>query len=88
MKTITVSVTQEDIEKGRRKEARSCPIALAARRAFKERPLAVDGWSIVLHADREDEQSLRLPRDAERRLDAFDEGDPMEPFTFEVLVLW
>lgn len=46
-KTITVTVTQEDIDTGKRREPTECPIGLALQRRFK-RPVIVGPGSIYV----------------------------------------
>jgi hypothetical protein len=85
-KTITVSVTQKNIDDGLRTSHTACPIALALR------DLDAMKYSYVVNA-----QSLcdihselvvaYLPTSAEHFIQDFDQGLPVEPFTFEVSFL-
>ena len=80
MKYLTVHVTQEDIDKGVPMEGQSCPLALATRRTgFSEALVGIDHWS-----PDEDSWPVRLSRHAERFVDLFDNGDPVEPATFRL----
>ena len=76
-KTIEISITQEDIDKGRPIHVRLCPIALAAQRAL-DNPRVTVGvddmgyWLARYH----------LPLEAQQFIIAFDMGRKVQPFKF------
>lgn len=83
---ITIHVTQEDIEKGRRDDVCWCPIALAAKRAGLK-GVEVDasqdankswGWLWTTN------ECFRLPKEAIDFISAFDSSEPVQPFSFVV----
>ena len=78
MKTITV--TLEDIAKGERGSACSCPIALAIKRATNQRCHV----SPTLFCFERDLYDKPLPRVAGQFVIAFDGNKPVEPFSFEL----
>lgn len=86
MKTITVSVTQEDIEEATALEfpgSTQCPIALALRRSFPGASVGrVDcGWK-----DGKTAISLPLPDEARKFVSDFDHGLTVKPSTFRLRV--
>jgi len=90
---LRVEVTAEDIAKGQREEVCLCPIALALSRCGVRGP-AVAGavgwtpgdnrWSVTFVEDYENETIL--PEECGTFASAFDKGEPVEPFTFEIEV--
>ena len=90
---IIVTVTQEDIKRGKRLCADGCPIALATKRASGSEEAWVEGGTGVL---------IRVPgtiyertwigvdketRDRiDRFMDMFDGGDDVEPTAFEIML--
>jgi hypothetical protein len=91
MKTRTIQVTQEDINKGLPRSYDSCPIALAANREFSDaRHITVSPNKIIVHRPEESPYSLGetwyLPTKAILFILAFDNrgGSAVSPFTFEV----
>lgn len=75
--TTQITVTQEDITNGFPGSYTSCPVALALRRVFPEEGVDVDSDSLII-GDREVETSEAVGGFMEE----FDEGSPVEPFTF------
>ena len=84
-KEFTVNVTQKDIDEGVAEDCYACPIALAAMRATGCKGAGVSPYYLRLFYDNE-EASYRLPRAAERFVLDFDEGKPVEPFSFTVTI--
>lgn len=76
-KTISVEVTAEDIAYGQA-DATLCPVALAIRRATGK-AVAVDAYE----ADIGDGRAL-LPPEVTHFVLAFDRGDEVEPFRFNL----
>lgn len=80
--TMKISVTQDDIDKGQRGSACSCPIALATRRAFPWLAISVSpgfghGWLFIGN------KTYRLPGDALTFILEFDSRSvPVAPFEF------
>lgn len=83
MKTKTIRVTAEDIRLGDASNIWSCPIALAATRAFGARGVSVYPQYLAMGAIG-DRQTLELPRKAKKFIAAFDSLHSVEPFAFRV----
>ncbi len=82
---MTIEVTREDIQHGRRCDPDCCPIGRALSRAGVDH-LGVVG-STVLVADRhKGARALRLPGNVKNWIVAFDGAQPVEPITFELPV--
>jgi hypothetical protein len=86
MKTVTIEVTQEDIEKGERGECEKCALALAVSRVTKYRVEIglyeaefYDGPELCVG-------SSDLPIAAMVFVERFDNGHPVSPFTFPLEV--
>lgn len=80
---ITVNVTQEDIDKGKRGSCADCPIALAAIRALGTDEVRVTsdaiywmGLSVLRHAP--------IPEAGWMFIGGFDGGEKVHPFSFEI----
>lgn len=84
MRTVTVTVTAEDIASGEREKCERCPIALALRRATGEPKAYAD--AVMLAAISADENWFKgaTPDKAFRFMCEFDGKKPVEPFTFTV----
>lgn len=79
MRTVTVEVTQDDIDAGRRKSCFGCPVARALRRAVGGDAWVVGpSWARALA----DAAALPLPPEAARFVRSFDDRSPVSPFTF------
>lgn len=77
------SVTQQDIDKGEKFSALNDPIALAMTRKLELEPgdvvvgmhyVCIDPWLTT----------VSLPVRAQRFIREFEDGDPVEPFEFEI----
>jgi hypothetical protein len=87
---MRVDVTAEDIAKGVRSQCSDCPVALALKRALG------DGISPVVGSDTVDlyfrasgmsylrPLHIPLPMGTARRIQKFDRGEGMAPFSFEI----
>lgn len=84
MKTITIQVTQEDIERGLRGDCAFCPIALSMRRSTGEF-WAVTGRAATPYAGHWTD-SVTLPQECEGFISAFDKGYVVSPFSFSIEV--
>ena len=80
MVTYTIDVTQEDIDQGERDKCRRCPIALAMKRVFPGKVSLVYGTVAWVDLDR----YADLPDEAQQFIMYFDEGEPVEPFSFSL----
>lgn len=74
LETYRIEVTSEDIERGVPDNCHHCPIALAARRAGLNTP-EVDSAFL---------NGMVLPDAATEFILDYDNGEPVEPFSFEV----
>jgi hypothetical protein len=85
----TINVTAEHIAAGERENCERCPVALAIRDAFPHLvyiEVAPEGisislrgadiWGLKAHVD--------VAREVQEFIRAFDSGEPVEPFTFEL----
>ena len=83
-----VSVTAGHIAKGIRQDAERCAIALALRDAFPGIAYVMaSGDGIMLQpsaADRAEEAEITPPPEVAAFVKAFDDGNYVEPFTFEL----
>lgn len=85
MKTsVKIKVTETDIAKGRKKQCKRCPIALAARRAGVIRP-EVDPWTMSARSKRGHDAGwffCSLPKKARHFVERFDDGLEVKPISF------
>lgn len=82
---MKITVTQEDISHGIAKDCEECPIAHALERALGCRSY-VERDSFFYRKDGRFTANLPLPEIASAFIAAFDAGQPVEPFSFEVEV--
>jgi hypothetical protein len=82
MKTLTIEVTQEDIERGVKQECWDCPIALALFRTTGKE------WSVAPSSCRElgTLTDYIFPAEATEFIRSFDLGYPVSPFSFKLEV--
>ena len=79
MVRIKVSVTQQDIDNGRRQDPFSCPIALSLRRAFGAEQIRIESHRIIIG-----NQEYRPSKRMKTFIHKFDSGKSVEPQTFIV----
>lgn len=79
MKTISISVTAEDIANGVRENPCCCPIALALRREFHGSEAVVGNMNACVGS-----HLFLLPAAARKFVEDFDELRPTAPATFEL----
>jgi hypothetical protein len=79
MKTKTINVTQHDIDNGIADSNKSCPVALAIRRAFKKgKPYALVGWYTIGIGTKR----INTPSVVRNFIYDFDKKSEVEPFSF------
>jgi hypothetical protein len=81
--TLTIEVTQEDIDNGQKCDANYCPIALAVRQTVKNYRQYLSVQPTVMYVD--DGKVIReykMPAVAEQFVRLFDDDEDVEPFTF------
>lgn len=79
---MKIEVTKDDIMCGKRKSAHRCPVARAIKRIC---PIEVaDVIAVATRRLYVDTKETPLPREVGWRIDAYDEGEPMMPFSFEL----
>lgn len=78
---MKIQVTQEDIDKGERWKCGACPIALAAIRAFHQPHVLVDRDCVWVPGE---DRGRSMPDKAQSFIRAFDAGQPVEQFEFEL----
>lgn len=78
---LTIHVTQEDIDRGIRRNCGECPIALAIKRAGA---VSVDAEHGVISLGDAEHNRFRFhtPSDASKFMADFDKCLPVTPFTF------
>ena len=76
---MKVTVTQEDIDKGRPQVGHGCPIAIAVKRSNKSNTVWIGRFTAFIGAD-----CYPLPGTAMQFVKDFDNNKPVEPFTFEM----
>lgn len=85
---MTILVTAQDIERGRREECRSCPVAIAINRAIPSRNWRslVGLYEVAFEFGAAGTYGLypvaNLPRAASTFIARFDREEPVEPFEF------
>lgn len=79
---IRVNVTQRDIERGVQNSGGRCPVARAMRRHRPFRFASVNGLEAYVPWG----GKYTLPLEVQEFVGAFDDGDPVEPFTFDLEV--
>ena len=94
MKMRRYEVSQEDIDKGIPRECRFCPVARAVQRGIGRRGWVVEvkGRSITFLLWRDWQTgggikrsvTLDLPWEVKNLIWDFDDGKPIEPFSFEL----
>ena len=83
MSTMTVTVTQDHIDRGERQGGASCPIALAITRRMSQWTQVDVGETMCTFVLPSGERDASfLPEEASQFIARFDEGEPVEPFTF------
>lgn len=90
---LTIDVTEDDIRNGKRRIASQCPVRHAIARHASTR---IDHLTVKPHTDfqclghwwsvsldtKGGRLSFDLPRDVAARIERYDAGDEMEPFSF------
>lgn len=76
-----VDVTAEDIAQGEPRKCVKCPIALALRRTLEQSLVGVGGHDAVM-VGKHGVTSVELPSMAVRFIADFDDGKPVQPFSF------
>jgi len=80
---MKITVTQEDINLGKRRDGWHCPIALACQRIY-QKSFMIDFRS----AYNNKEMTFKvfdLPQEAQEFVKRFDNRDEVQPFTFETI---
>ena len=80
---MKIHVRQEDIDAGKPAVSTRCPIALAIRREFKPRRLAVGMSDVSWEVDNSNYWA-KLSKRARGFVRAFDSGRPVAPFAFVI----
>ena len=76
---MRISVTVEDIERGRRDDYLDCPISRAVKRATGTKLCKTYTKTMILRGN-----TYLLPMEARCFVWAFDRGEDVEPFEFEL----
>lgn len=83
MKTITIKVTQTDIDVGEPGEGEYCPIALAVKRISGVQFCLVGPENLYINDDR---QEVKLPKKAVEFISGFDKNRSGIPFNFTLKI--
>ena len=83
MRSLTVHVTQEDIDNGERQSCSRCPVARAIARALQVSETRVTVASRIAVFDQR-VAPLTTPRKVMSFITAFDGERPVEPFSFDL----
>jgi hypothetical protein len=83
MRTKTIKVTQADIDNGCMRNGVYCPIALAAKRAFRTQHVTVHSVIHVISGNNTSAKTWILPQEAIEFIFNFDHMVTVEPFEFE-----
>lgn len=87
MKEYRCEVTEEDIEKGTRRDSRSCALALALKRTLGDSPrVSLDYLTIALPDEPGKRRWFRLSPKGAQFVRGFDNGEPVKPFKFVLRV--
>lgn len=84
---LTVSVTQDDIQFGKKGNCDWCPVAHAVRRVVSEKYIKISvgkRWLVLWPNDVIISREVELPEVAKTFIKEFDRGLPVSPFTFEI----
>ncbi len=81
---MTIHVTQAHIDAGIRSECRLCPIALALQAAISRDVQVMSGSFLVFGGGGYVASLHALPEEVSVFIINFDEGSPVQPFSFEV----
>jgi hypothetical protein len=84
MRRAKVRVTADHIAKGARVSECGCPVARALNAALGCRGATVDGGRLEVSKGGRQLVSQRFPVAVSRFVTAFDNGQPVKPFTFTV----
>lgn len=77
---MRISVTEDHIKKGRKREPRFCPVAIAVRERLKLSEYQVDVGNRIWIKD----FPVEIPHAVNRFVSDFDNGRPVEPFEFDL----
>lgn len=80
----TITVTQEDIEQGIKEDTHRCAVALAVKRAMGWNDVLVGGQICNARAWESGHKEYKVPEEVRKFVWAFDRGDAVRPFTFEL----
>lgn len=76
---MLIEIRQADIDQTVREDYFNCAIARAVKRDTGAEDVEVDSWNIVV-----DGMVLRTPPAAEEFINAFESGEPVTPFSFDL----
>src|SRR5690348_452339 len=82
MQTFQIEVTQEDIDKGLKGNCSACPIALAVNRTIPGANSTVSDMFNHVYCPGVSRKNADTPDDAAWFISDFDDGKPVEPFSF------
>lgn len=85
--THQIAITQDDIDYGKKKACFECPVSMGMSRHFK-REVRVDAARFEVYNERGSDMFAngKLPQSAIAFIAAFDAGEKVEPFSFEVTI--
>lgn len=77
---MKIQVTKLDIERGIQRDHRRCAVTRAVRRASGYQKVVSSGLGWITIG----QSAYATPSDAHRFIDAYDDGEPVEPFEFDL----
>ncbi len=80
----TISVTEKDIEKAKRGDSYKCVVMQAIARTFPDAHHIDVDTQTIRFTDRHERKCFLTPYAVQGYVIAFDAGDPIEPFTFQL----
>jgi hypothetical protein len=83
-KTITVDVTQDDIDQGKCSNVRDCAVARATARALDMNEGVMFGSTIAYLGVLTPTEPVRLPEEVKTFITAFDSREAVKPFSFSL----
>lgn len=81
---MIIKVTEEDIKLGVKEDSCKCPVALAMRRITKKQCSVGIAWITVISLNPYSDKTYFVPKKVENFIAAFDKGEKVEPFEFEL----
>lgn len=79
---MIITVTQEDIDHGKRGSPTNCPVGHALHRKYRRSYANIYRITVFDRIDRE--HRFRCSKELTKVMEEFDDGEGMEPFSFDL----